>query len=62
LPPEAERAALAGDPIAISTALAKPIEIATLAEDIQRRRIAQLFYLTPETAATIARLAFEITS
>jgi hypothetical protein len=58
LPPKAERAALAGDPIAISTVLAKPHEIATTAEDIQQRRIAKLFFLQPETAATIARLAY----
>jgi hypothetical protein len=62
LPPNAERAALAGDPIAISTVLAKPPEIATnqqiTPEDFQERCIARLFFLQPETAATIARLAY----
>lgn len=56
--PKAERAALAGDPIAISKVLAKPIEYCTSAEDFQQRRVARLFLLTPETAATVARLAF----
>ena len=62
MPPKAERAALAGDPIAISTALAKPAEIAPnqqiTPEDFRQRRIARLFFLQPETAATIARLAY----
>jgi hypothetical protein len=58
LPPKAERAALAGDPIAISTVLAKPAEIATTTEDIQQRRLARLFFLSPDVAATIARLHF----
>jgi hypothetical protein len=55
---KAERVALAGDPIAISKALAKPTEIATTAHEIQQRRIGRLFFLQPETAATIARLHF----
>jgi hypothetical protein len=62
LSPESKRAALAGDPIAISIVLTKPAEIATnqqiTPEDFQERRIARLFYLQPETAATIARLHF----
>jgi hypothetical protein len=58
LPPKAERAALAGDPIAISKALAKPVEIAITPEDIQQRRLAKLLFLSPDVAATIARLHF----
>jgi hypothetical protein len=58
LPLKAERAALAGDPIAISKVLAKPVDIATTPQEIQQRRIARLFFLQPETAATIARLHF----
>jgi hypothetical protein len=58
LPPKAERAALAGDPIAISTELGQPSEIATTPEVIQQRRITRLFFLQSETAATIARLAY----
>jgi hypothetical protein len=42
--------------------LAKPLEIATnhqiTPEDFQQRRIARLFFLSPEIAATIARLHF----
>jgi hypothetical protein len=56
-----ERVAGQGNPIAISV-LAKPPEIATsqqtTPEDFQERRIARLFFLRPETAATIARLAY----
>jgi hypothetical protein len=58
LPPKAERAALAGDPIAISSVLTKPAEIATTPQEIQQRRLAKLFFLTPDVAATIARLHF----
>jgi hypothetical protein len=62
LPPNAERVAGQGNPIAISKVLAKPLEIATsqqiTPEDFQQRRIARLFYLQPATAATIARLHF----
>ena len=58
MPPEAERAALAGDPIAISIVLAKPLEIATTAEEFQQRRLAKLFLLPADAAATIARLHF----
>jgi hypothetical protein len=58
LPPKAERAALAGDPIAISTVLAKPLEIATASEEYQRRRLARLFFLSPDVAATVANLAY----
>ena len=60
--PKNERVAGQGNPIAISKALVKPSEIATnqqiTPEDFQQRRIARLFYLQPETAATIARLHF----
>lgn len=58
MPHNAERVAGQGNPIAISKALAKPAEIATTPQEIQRRRLARLFLLTPETAATIAHLAF----
>jgi hypothetical protein len=58
LPPESKRAALAGDPIAISIVLAEPSEVAITAEHIQQRRVARLFFLTPATAATVARLAY----
>jgi hypothetical protein len=58
LTPNAERAALVGDPNAISTVLTRPLEIATTAEDIQQRCLAKLFFFPPETAATIARLAY----
>jgi hypothetical protein len=46
------------NPIAISTVLVKPADIATTPQEIQQRRIARLFFLQPETAATIARLHF----
>ena len=62
MPPKNERAAGQGNPIAISIPFTKPTEIAITAEDIQQRRVARLFLLTPETAATIARLAFEVAS
>jgi hypothetical protein len=58
LPPKAERAALAGDPIAISTVLAKPLEIATTPEEFQQRRLSRLFFLSPDVAATVAHLAY----
>jgi hypothetical protein len=63
LPPKkAERVAGQGNPIAISKALIKPQEIATTPattpEDIQRRHVARLFFLSPEMAATVARLAY----
>ena len=62
--PKNERVAGQGNPIAISTVLAKPPEIATnqqiTPEDFQQRRIAKLFFLQAETAATIARLAYGV--
>jgi hypothetical protein len=60
LPTNAERVATGqgNNPLAISTVLAKPTEIATTPQEIQQRRIARLFFLQPETAATIARLHF----
>jgi hypothetical protein len=64
LSPNAERVAAGhgNNPIAISTVLAKPAEIATTPaitpEDIQQRRVARLFFLSPDTAATVARLAY----
>jgi hypothetical protein len=64
LPPKAERVAAGhgNNPIAISTVLAKPAEIAitppVTPEDIQQRRLARLFFLSPDVAATIARLHF----
>jgi hypothetical protein len=58
LPPKAERVAGQGNPIAISTVLAKPADVAITPEDIQQRRVSRLFFLTPETAATVARLAY----
>jgi hypothetical protein len=62
LPPKAKRVAGQGNPLAISTVLAKPAEIATTQqitpEDFQQRRIARLFFLPPETAVAVARLAY----
>lgn len=58
MPLKAERVAGQGNPLAISTVLAKPADIATPQEQFQQRRIEQLFSLTPETAATVARLAY----
>jgi hypothetical protein len=55
---KAERVAGQGNPIAISSVLTKPADIAITAEGIQQRRLAKLFFLPPETAATIARLAY----
>jgi hypothetical protein len=57
-PPETERAALAGGPIRKSNALATPANTATEPEALQARRLAQLFFLSPDAAATIARLHF----
>jgi hypothetical protein len=57
-PPNAKSVAGQGNAFAISTVLAKPIEIATTPEEFQQRRIARQFFLQPETAATIARLYF----
>jgi hypothetical protein len=57
-PPKAKSAAGQGNAFAISTVLAKPAEIATTPEDIQQRRLAKLFFLSPDVAATIARLHF----
>lgn len=58
MPPESKRVAGQGNPIAISEPLTKPAEIATTPEQIQQRRIERRFFLTPETAATVARLAY----
>jgi hypothetical protein len=62
LPPKAKSAAGQGNAFAISTVLIKPQEIvttpATTPEDIQQRRLAKLFFLSPDVAATIARLHF----
>lgn len=62
MPLESKRAALAGDPIAISQVLTKPSDIATnqqiTPEDFQQRRVARLFFLSPDSAATVARLAY----
>jgi hypothetical protein len=62
LPPKAERVAGQGNPIAISTVLGKPAVIATTStstpEEIQQRRLARLFFLTPQTAAAVAELAY----
>lgn len=55
---KAERVARPGNPIAIRIALTKPVEIATTPEEIQRRRVARLFLVSPATAATIAHLAY----
>jgi hypothetical protein len=58
LPPNAERVAGKGNPIAISSVLTEPPEIAITPEDIQQRRLARLFFLSADVAATIARLHF----
>jgi hypothetical protein len=58
LPPESKRVAGQGNPIAIPIVLAKPAEIATTQERIQQRRLERLFFLTPETAAAVAELAY----
>jgi hypothetical protein len=58
LPPKAERVAGKGNPIAISSVPTEPLEIAITPEDIQQRRLAKLFFLSPDVAATIARLHF----
>jgi hypothetical protein len=58
LPPKAERVAGKGNPIAIPKVPTEPFEIATNHEDIQQRRLARRFLLLPDTAATIARLAY----
>jgi hypothetical protein len=61
-PPNAKSVAGQGNAFAISTVLAKPAVIATIPpvapEDIQQRRLARLFFLSPDVAATIARLHF----
>lgn len=56
--PKAERVAGQGNPIAISIVLTKPADIAIPPEDIQQRRVARLFFLSPDTAKTVARLAY----
>jgi hypothetical protein len=58
MPQKAERVAGQGNPIAIQVALTKPRKIATAPDNFQRRCIARLFFLSPATAATIARLAY----
>jgi hypothetical protein len=58
LPPKAERVAGQGNPIAIPKVPTEPFEIAITPEDFQQRRLAKLFLLPPDTAATIARLHF----
>jgi hypothetical protein len=57
-PPNAKSVAGQGNAFAISTVLTKPAEIAITPEDIQQRRLARLFFLSPDVAATIARLHF----
>jgi hypothetical protein len=54
---KAERVAGQGNPIAVSAFLTKPTEIIA-PEEIQRRCLAKPLFLQPETAATIAHLAF----
>jgi hypothetical protein len=53
-----ERAALAGGPIRKQNALATPEYTATDAQKLQERRLTARFFLSPEIAATIARLHF----
>jgi hypothetical protein len=64
LPPDAKRVAGQGNSPAISSVLTKPFEIATTPpttpEHIQQRRLARLFFLSPDTAATVARLAYGV--
>jgi hypothetical protein len=55
---KSNEAALAGDLTVISSTLGKPDEISTIAEIVQARRLARLLYVPPETAVTIARLAY----
>jgi hypothetical protein len=57
-PPNAKSVAGQGNAFAISTVLVKPVDTGTRPQEIQQRRLARLFFLQPETAATIARLYF----
>jgi hypothetical protein len=56
--PKTEKAALAGGPIRKANALATLANNATEPEILQARRLAKLFFLSPDVAATIARLHF----
>jgi hypothetical protein len=56
--PETERAALAGGPIRKQNALATLEHTATDAQKLQERRLTSRFFLSPDIAATIARLHF----
>jgi hypothetical protein len=55
---KAERAALAGDPIAISLVPEQPEDFATTFKRIQQQRLRRLFFLPPATAALVAALAY----
>lgn len=58
LGPEMQRAACQGDPNCISKALTTQKDHNELAEKLQERRLARLFFLSPDVAATIARFAY----
>jgi hypothetical protein len=56
--PECKRTALADGPNCISKKFTTPTDNSETAGQLQARRIAKRFFVTPETAATIARLAY----
>jgi hypothetical protein len=59
--PEMQRGGLpATPPNCISTALTTPKDDSETAVQLQDRRLVRLFFLPPETAATIVRLAYEV--
>lgn len=57
---KAERVAGQGNPIAVSAFLTKPADIAITLEAFQHGRIAHLYFVRSASAATIARLAYEV--
>jgi hypothetical protein len=58
LPPESKRAARQGDPIRIPISAPDNASEPAVPQVLQARRIARLFSMEFETAATIARLAY----
>lgn len=59
VPPETKRTAPAGGgPIRKPNALATPANTTAEPQTLQARRLAKLFFLSPDVAATIARLHF----
>jgi hypothetical protein len=55
---ENERAGVVADPIAISSVPGKPEEYCTIAQQLQQRRLARVFFLPAQVAATVAELAY----